>query len=517
MLLSANGVQDMFITGIPSQSHFLTVYKQHTPFYKTVNSIESESPTTFGSLMSFRIPTDTGDFINRITLKAEFRRNPLSTFPLADLNVENLGFINPLSDIFNSLITNKLIEYVELFIGEQSIQKLTGEYIAIYNQSHARDLSTYEFLHAHGKNNTVGGHETNVGTFDGKATAAFTDTTTERFAPSVISGAENNPFFLDIPFYFHNINELAIPTCALKKHGIRVNIKLFEAKEGGLDTPGWRPTDDAFASAPIQNTPPGYMPPNDFNLQWGNKLGITLPGWFPSSSSSTVPTLEQQLFSPSLNVSYIHVGTEERSFIESSIIAHNIQQLQVSEFTIPSPPPHPYKSPRPAGILTKSVLLDFKNPVSELFFIAYHVRDLERDRDNSVGLHEPRLHRIDFVDIDNISLKFNNAVVFDRDNLFLRYKQSLDNHTRSPSGLPGDGGGKYCSYAFSLDPISGLPTGSVNMSRIIHKELKVDISYPFIGAYEDDGNRDTVDKVVRVYAVSHNVLMFAGGLAGLRF
>ena len=497
MLLSANGVQDMFITGIPSQSHFLTLYKQHTPFYKTVNSIESESPTTFGSLMTFRIPTDTGDFINRISLKAELHRHPLSTFPLADLNAETPGWTSPLGDIFNSLITNKLIEYVELFIGEQSIQKLTGEYIAIYNQSHARDLATYEFLHAHGKNNTVGRYETNTGSYSTAATAAFTDTTTEQFAPIVISGAENNPFFLDIPFYFHTINELAIPTCALKKHGIRVNIKLFEAKEGGLDTPGWRPSDDAFVIGPYSY--------------------VTLPGWSPSSSSSTVPALEQQLFSPSLNVSYIHVGMEEKSFIESSIIAHNIQQLQVSEFTIPSPPPHQYGSPRPAGILTKSVLLDFKNPVSELFFIAYHVRDPVRDRDNSVGLHDPRLRHIDFVDIENISLKFNNAVVFDRDNKFLSFKQSLDNHTRSPSGLSGDGGGKYCSYAFSLDPISGLPTGSVNMSRIIHKELKVDISYPLIQTYESDGNRDSVDKVVRVYAVSHNVLMFADGLAGLRF
>jgi hypothetical protein len=484
MLLSANGVQDMFISGIPSQSHFLTLYKQHTPFYKTFHSIESESPTTFGSLMTFRIPTDAGDFINRISLKAELHRHPLSTYPLADLYASNEDGDIPFGeevDLFNSLITNKLIKYVELFIGEQSIQKLTGEYIAIYNQSHARDLTTYEFLHAHGKNNTAtsslvpSAARFGSGSIQGRATAAFTDIPTERFAPIVISGAENNPFFIDIPFYFHTINELAIPTCALKKHGIRVNIKLFDAEEGGLNTTGF---DD---------------------------------------SESGIPAFTQQLFLTSLNVSYIHVGMEEKSFIEGSIITHNIQQLQVSEFTIPSPPPHQYGTPRPAGILTKSVLLDFKNPVSELFFIAYHVRDPVRDRDNSVGLHDPRLRHIDFVDIENISLKFNNAVVFDRDNKFLSFKQSLDNHTRSPSGLKLDGGGKYCSYAFSLDPISGLPTGSVNMSRIIHKELKVDISYPYIGAYESDGNRDTVDKVVRVYAVSHNVLMFADGLAGLRF
>jgi hypothetical protein len=377
MLLSANGAQDMFISGNPTQSHFISLHKQHTPFYRTTYPIESETPTDFGSTLSFRIPTDVGEFINRITLKGELRQ---------------VGLSNP---DYKSFITNKLIDYVELFIGEQSIQKLTGEYIAIHHQSHARDISTYERLYAHGSNE--------VGqTFQ------------------VTSTAEDNPFFLDIPFYFHNVNQLAIPCCALKKHGIRVVIKLKK--------------------------------PND-------------------------NTIVSKIFETALNITYVHVGYEEKTFIESSPISHVIQQLQFSEFKIKQ------------GILSKILMLNFNNPVSELFFVAHRASN-----------------SCDFIDIENIELNFNNTSVFNRDNKFLCYKQSLDNHIRSPSGKDLDGGGKYCSYSFSLNPISGLPMGSVNMSRIIHKLLKI--------AIPTNINEDVI---VRVYAVSHNILMFSHGLAGLKF
>jgi len=378
MLLFANGVQDTFITDNPTQSHFLNVYKKHTPFYKSLYPIASETPTNFGSTLSFRVPTDSGDFINRVCLKGELKT--ITNVPI---------------NYYKSFLTNNLIEYAELFIGEQSIQKLSGEYIAIYHQSHARDISTYEFLYAHGSNNVR---------------QIFRDSST----------AEDNPFFLDIPFYFHNVNELSLPCCSLKKQGIRITIKLRQIGE---------------------------------------------------------IYFRQELFETALNVSYIHVGMDEKSFTENYPIVQNIKQLQVSEFKMSQ------------GVSSKSMLLNFKNPVSELFFVANRVSD-----------------RRMYVDIENIRLKFNNAVVFDRKNKFLSFKQSLDNHVSSPSGNDLDGGGKYCSYSFSLNPISGLHMGSVNMSRIVHKELKIDLPL--------DTNEDVM---IRIYAVSHNVLVFYHGLAGLKF
>lgn len=378
ILLNANGVQDTFITGNPEQSHFVSVYKKHTPFFRKFYAIESEVPVESGSLLSFRIPVDRGDFITKMCLKGNFYTNT--------------------SIDWRSFITNNLIEYVELFIGEQSIHKLTGEYISIYQQSHAIDVSTYEFLNAHGSN---------------KSNVLFRRS----------SSAERNPFFLDIPFFFHDIPELAIPCCALRKHVIRVTIKLR----------------------------PKFV------------YGIV------------------RLFETCMNVTYANVGINERNYTESLPIFQNINQLQISEFVMP------------IGVTTKSVMLNFSNPISELYFVAQPKISID---DNE---------RRDYVNIEHIRLKFNNTVVFDRNNNFLSYKQALDNHNTTPSGDTLSGGAKYCSYSFALHPMANTPTGSVNMSRIIHKELTVTIPS------SNDAH------IIRVYAVSHNVMVYSGGLAGLKF
>ncbi len=62
-------------------------------------------------------------------------------------------------------------------------------------------------------------------------------------------------------------------------------------------------------------------------------------------------------------------------------------------------------------------------------------------------------------------------------------------------------------YSFSLYPELYYPTGQVNMSRISHKLLTLDID-PLTGT--DDNN-------TRIYAVNYNILRVANGIAGLKF
>jgi hypothetical protein len=62
-------------------------------------------------------------------------------------------------------------------------------------------------------------------------------------------------------------------------------------------------------------------------------------------------------------------------------------------------------------------------------------------------------------------------------------------------------------YSFSLYPELYYPTGQVNMSRIFHKLLTIQIN-PINGS--DDNN-------TRVYAMNYNVLRVESGLAGLKF
>jgi hypothetical protein len=64
---------------------------------------------------------------------------------------------------------------------------------------------------------------------------------------------------------------------------------------------------------------------------------------------------------------------------------------------------------------------------------------------------------------------------------------------------------EFYTYSFSLRPEVYYPTGQVNMSRITHKKLTVELEEEAGGA------------IVNVYALNYNVLRVESGLAGLKF
>ena len=103
--------------------------------------------------------------------------------------------------------------------------------------------------------------------------------------------------------------------------------------------------------------------------------------------------------------------------------------------------------------------------------------------------------------IKNISLEFNEAKVFDHGRLELSYQQSLDHHTGCPSPAY-----EFYMYSFALKPEMYYPTGQVNMSRIRHQKLNIELD-----------ETDTDEIHVSVYAVNYNVLRIESGLAGLKF
>jgi len=111
--------------------------------------------------------------------------------------------------------------------------------------------------------------------------------------------------------------------------------------------------------------------------------------------------------------------------------------------------------------------------------------------------------------------------VFNQNNKFLTFEQSLRNHVNSPEIAksafsfdrdtntlnPYTVKSDFAMYSWSMYPERYYPTGQVNMSRIIHKLLDVEI-LPLYAGY---------DNTVRVYAENYNVLRIEHGLCGLRY
>ena len=257
----------------------------------------------------------------------------------------------------------------------------------------------------------------------------------------------NYTYFLELPFYFYRNPSLAIPTCALTKQVVEIRIKTRPLSE------------------------------------------LTFRGSLVTDVAS-IPKF-------SMDTEFIYVSPDESNFMKSRPLDYLITQVQMSKFKMK------------ASDTTKSVMLNFKHPVKELFFVSQSDVSFQNNYPNEYNT------------ITNAELRFNNEVVFNQNTKFLAYEQSLKHHVNSPysgtitPGAPFSTGGvldkfgpaKFGMYSFSLKPEVYYPTGQVNMSRISHKLLKITIDPKYVDS----------DSETRVYAVNYNVLRINSGLAGLKF
>jgi hypothetical protein len=137
-----------------------------------------------------------------------------------------------------------------------------------------------------------------------------------------------------------------------------------------------------------------------------------------------------------------------------------------------------------AGVSKRAFMINFQHPVKELLFLA---------RDDVTREHAP---------IKRVNLKFNNNEIIDADNIMLSAEQPLRHYTNSI-----DDDHEFGVYSFSMKPGVHYPTGQVNMSRVIHKLMDVEL----------DVIQPTHTHTLWVYASNYNVLRVSGGMAGLKF
>ena len=192
--LAVTGVQDQWLTGDPDFSYFLTTFKKHTKF--SLEQIETpfDGTVDFGQELRCIIPQNKGDLIKSMTIKF------LMTAPNGGLT-------------YVPSLCTRLIDTVDLYIGGQLIERLTGEYI--YMQQQLRNTiddteQTLYFLNVHGS--------------------------------QVLDYTGDYTFFLDLPFYFNRVPSLSIPTSAISKQLVEVVVKLRCCQNWTVLWPPPRPT-----------------------------------------------------------------------------------------------------------------------------------------------------------------------------------------------------------------------------------------------------------------------------------
>ena len=437
--IAVTGIQDQWITGEPQFSYFVTVYKRHTRFSTESVEIPFSGDNAFGSSVECRIPNNIGDLVRGMILKVK----------LGNLSPHVLDTTPYERNYYNVPLGKSIIKYADLVIGGQVIERLTGEYIYMYDQlySNKDDVDqTLYFMNGHNETLTV------------------SDT--------------YNTFYINLPFYFHRNPSLAVPVCALTKQLVEVRVT-------------FRDVDD----------------------------DVTFKYTIPSNGSiQREKTTEGSIKSASLITDFYFLTEDEKNFLLTRPMEYVITQLQKS--TIQFKP----------GELKKSVLLKFENPVKELLFLAkeetgpnFNTEDRllntsASDQSFSAVLKgytigsATNTKRSDHRALKNIKLECNGTTVFDHSGQYLAYQQSLRYHTGCP-----DPGYEFYTYSFALKPDVYYPTGQLNMSRIIHKKLDIELDTvpTAVSGQTEATSKRTIN--VDVYAHSYNVLHIESGLAGLKF
>jgi hypothetical protein len=180
--LVALGKQDLFLTGNPQMTWFKMVYRRYTNFATESQPMYFDGTPDFGKRITCLVPRR-GDLLSQVVLEV--------TLPALTLTDGTpISYVNS--------IGHALIQEITLEIGEQEIDRQTGEWMEIWsNYTTTKDKQT--------------GFYNMIGKVDG-------------YSPPTLFG----PLKLYIPlrFWFCKNPGMALPLVALQYHPIRINLTL---------------------------------------------------------------------------------------------------------------------------------------------------------------------------------------------------------------------------------------------------------------------------------------------------
>uniref|UniRef100_A0A6C0J1A4 Major capsid protein N-terminal domain-containing protein n=1 Tax=viral metagenome TaxID=1070528 RepID=A0A6C0J1A4_9ZZZZ len=415
--LMSSGPQEKFFTLDPDYSHFLESFKKHTNFSNEYVDLDPENEADFGSTVKFKIPQNQGDLLKTLSLKV------------------TLPSITTSGVCYQESAGHALIEHVDLIIGGKVIQRLTSDWLQIYSEHFVTQTKQIALEELIGK---------------------FPERTAHRrvsnrliVARNALGNTQDISFFVDLPFYFYNHPELAIPLCAINRQEVEVEFKLRTAQEIVIQTNG-------------------------------NKADI---------SQETPKIKDFQLCAE-----VVHVDCEERIKMQKSRRDYLITQIQQNVFDVG------------LGLNTGQFKLDFVNPVKELYFVIQRQGSVGTDEFEFVTpfdydgiLEETGNKYILWENLDHLTLTLDGQEIITKDTgtmTFLKAVQAAIHHSKTQLIR------RFYSYSFALQPEEWYPTGQVNFSLVKEQILNLSLN-PCTG----------YSRQVRVYAVNYNILRVGEGTA----
>jgi|TARA_R110000782_G_scaffold29666_1_gene73671 hypothetical protein len=423
--LAASGPQEKYFTLNPDYSYFVESFKKHSNFSTQYVDIEPENQVNFGSKVQFRVPQNNGDLLK--TLSVKFTLPPLTNNMIY---IESVG--------------HALIEYVDLIIGGKVIQRITSDYLQIYSEHYITQTKQKALEQLIGKYP--------LRTSD-KLVSQVANNAGIIINGTLGLGTEEN-FFVDLPFYFHEHPELAVPLCAINKQEVEVEFKLRNAQDIVIKING-----------------------NYEKLEQGISIS------------------DFQLCSE-----LVYLDCVEKVKIQNTSRDYLITQIQENVFDVG------------LGVNEGSFKLDIVNPVKELYFVIQRQGTTGDgitqgnfvtpfDYDNLYAVIDDKLILYENLDYLTLTLDGQDIITQDTGNvIFLKAIQAAIHHSKTQLIR------RFYSYSFALQPEEWYPTGQVNFSLVKEQILNLNLT-----------DSPDFARQIRVYAESYNILRVSEGIAETLF
>lgn len=435
--LIAQGKQDVFLTGNPQITWFKMVYRRYTNFAIESQAIYFDGNADFGKRITCKIPVK-GDLLGSMYLEVTLPEVYLTDGSLA-------AYVNS--------IGHALIEEISIDIGEQEIDKQTGEWMEIWSELSVPSGKRAAF-------NAM------IGRQDGTLPPPKTyppDTSATSIYGSYQYGAVK--LFIPLQFWFNKNPGLYLPLVAMQYHSIRLNLKLRSLSQM-VYTAGPLNTNQACATTPQ---------PKDAHI-----IDIKLYG------------------------DYIHLDVDERRRFVSNSHEYLVEQIQYTP-----------KISIPALNTTASIPLEFNHPLRELIFVIQ--RDAMESYNEwfnygSTSIQEFGAQR-DM--LQQAVLQVDGYDRFEiRDAGYFRLVQPYQYHTRVPTNTF-IYNYSFALRPEELQPSGSLNASRIDTMQLL-LALRPDPS-PKILRGDPNYVPARGNSHVRVYSTNHNVLRVVNGFAGLVF
>lgn len=470
--LVAHGVQDIYLIGNPNYSYFKKVYKRHTNFIKESIRGVFNGKGDFGEKITLEVPRN-GDLLSSVFIEVD----------LPELTADGIDDIHNIKYIPN--IGQALIEYVELKIGGQTIDKQYTEWMYIWNQLTlgSPKLSDYNFM--------------------------------------IKNISQNGPMTVYIPLQFWFCRDIsnALPLVSLQYHSVEIDVKIRSLDK--LYNFGERQYYDLeYLSEEIVNGTTLYKYVKTkgisaFTSSINGKLLIYNNG--NSSSNITTTGLNNQIYldiqildgitrayvqhnynligTPKINdirfyLDYIYLDTTERSYFAKEEHRYLIEQIQFSnEIGVTN------------SELTKTIELNFNLPIKELFWVCQNNENIDNNQILGFNSSPDVFYESNVDDLLITKLQYNGNERFEpRNGEYFRLIQPFQYHKQSVFN-------KYIYvYSFAHKPENHQPSGASNFSKI--DTVKLEYTLRASRSY---------NSVIKVFGMNYNILRIAKGMAGVAF